>query len=152
MRCRIKNILLRNSSGNWLFLWRLPIQIHSKASITEKRQNLAEYLTRNSIRLRFVTTVLIISIMRLTYKDDWFHHKNFQALVTEIFKVKNDWVKKTQYDLQSESNHYTRRNVTANSYGLLLIKHPTPLIWELVPQSVRKCRALKNENIKSCKI
>ena len=45
---------MRNSSINWIFLWRLSIQNHSKSSITEKRRNKAKYLTWNSIRLKFV--------------------------------------------------------------------------------------------------
>ena len=42
-----------NSSINWIFLWRLPIQNHLKPSITEKRRNKAKYLTWNSIRRKF---------------------------------------------------------------------------------------------------
>ena len=42
------------NSFNWIFLWRLPIQNHSKLSITEKRRNKAKYLTWNSVRLEFV--------------------------------------------------------------------------------------------------
>ena len=37
-----------------IFLWRLLIQNYSKTCITEKRQNKAKYLTRNSIRLKFL--------------------------------------------------------------------------------------------------
>ena len=73
--------------------------------------------------------------LRLTYKDNQssfkellekdhsvtVHHKNLQALVTEIFKVKNDLapdimkdvfeLKEPPYNLRSESNHFTRRNI-----------------------------------------
>ena len=42
------------SSINWIFLWRLPIQTHSKTSITDKRRNKVKYLTWNSIRFKFV--------------------------------------------------------------------------------------------------
>ena len=45
---------MKNSSINWIFLWRLSIQNHSKPSITEKRRNKAKYLTWNFIRLKFV--------------------------------------------------------------------------------------------------
>ena len=72
--------------------------------------------------------------LRLTYKDDQsslkeilekyhsvtFHHKNLPVLVTEIFKI-NDLapdimkdvseLKEPPYNLRSESNHFTRRNV-----------------------------------------
>ena len=43
---------MRNSSINWIFLWRLLIQNYSKLSITEKRRNKAKYLTWNFIRLK----------------------------------------------------------------------------------------------------
>ena len=98
--------------------------------------------------------------LRLTYKDNQssfkellekdhsvtVHHKNLQALVTEIFKVKNDLVpdimkdvfelKEPPCNLRSESNHFTRRNVKTTCYGLSSIKHLAPEIWELVPQSL----------------
>ena len=45
---------LRNSSVKWIFLGRLPIQNHLKLIITEKRRNMAKYLTWNSIRLKSV--------------------------------------------------------------------------------------------------
>ena len=57
------------------------------------------------------------------------HHKNLQILVPEIFKVKNDLapdimkdvfeLKKTPYNLRSESNHFTGRNVKTSYYGLV---------------------------------
>ena len=91
--------------------------------------------------------------LRLTYKDNQFHHKNLQVLVTEIFNIKKDLVpdimkdafesKEPPYNLRSESNQFTHRNVKTTSYGLLSIKHLAPLIRKLVPQSVSKCRTLK---------
>ena len=81
------------------------------------------------------------------------HQKNLQVLVTEIFKVTNNLapdimkdvfeLKEPTYNLRSESNHFTCRNVRTNYYGLLSIKHLAPQIWELVPQSIRKCKTLK---------
>ena len=77
--------------------------------------------------------------LRLTYKD---HKSSFkqllekdhsvtvhlQVLVTEIFKVKNNLapyimkdvfeLKEPPYNLRSESNHFTRRNVKTTYYGL----------------------------------
>ena len=82
--------------------------------------------------------------LRLTYKNNQssfkellekdhsvtVHHKNLQALVTETFKVKNDLapdimkdvfeLKEPLYNLRSESNHFTRRNVKTTYYGLLI--------------------------------
>ena len=104
--------------------------------------------------------------LRLTHKDNkssfkellekdhsvTVHYKNLQVLVTEIFKVKNNLapdimkyvfeLKKTPYNLRSESKHITRRNVKTTYYGLLSIKHLAPQLWEIVPQSVRKCKTL----------
>ena len=102
--------------------------------------------------------------LRLTYKENQslfkqllekyhsvtVHHKNVQVLVTEIFEVKNNLapnimkdafeLKKPPYNLQSESNYFTLRNVKTTYYGLLSIKHLVPQIWELAPKSVRKCK------------
>ena len=85
-------------------------------------------------------------------------HKNLQVLVTEIFKVKNNLapdimkdvfeLKEPPYNLRSESNHFTRRNVKTANYGLLSIKQLAPQIWELVPQSIRKCKTLNEFTIK----
>ena len=104
--------------------------------------------------------------LRLTYKDNQssfkqllekdhsvtVHHKNLQGLVTEIFKIKNILapdimkdvfeLKESPYNLRSESNHFTRRNVKTTYYGLLSIKHLAPQILELVPYSVGKCKTL----------
>ena len=60
----LRTLFLQNTSArlllssiNWIFLWRSPIQNHSKASITEKRGNEAKYLSRNSITLKFVKKI-----------------------------------------------------------------------------------------------
>ena len=90
--------------------------------------------------------------LRLTYKDNQssfkerlekdhsvtVHHKNLQALVTEIFKVKNDLaadimkdvfeLKEPPYNLRSESNQFTSQNVKTTYYGLSSIKHLAPQI------------------------
>ena len=52
-------------------------------------------------------------------------------------------LKELQHNVRSESNHFTRRNVKTTSYGLSSIKHLAPQIWELVPQSHKKCKTLK---------
>ena len=51
-------------------------------------------------------------------------------------------LKEPPYNLRSESNHFTCRNVKTTYCGLLSIKHLAPQIWELVPLSIRKCKAL----------
>ena len=60
-KCRTQNGALRNTSINWIFLWRIPIQIHLKSSITELRRNKAKYLARNSIRLNFAKTTSMLN-------------------------------------------------------------------------------------------
>ena len=104
--------------------------------------------------------------LRLTYQDNkssfkqllekdhsvTVHQKNLQVLFTEIFEVKDNLasdimkkvceLKEPPYNLRSESNHFTCRNVKTTYYGLLSIKHLAPQIWELVPQSIRKCKTL----------
>ena len=67
-KCRTNNGPLRNSSINWIFLWRLPIQNYLKPPVTEKRRNKAKYLTWNSIRPKFVKkTSMPNSVERLGY-------------------------------------------------------------------------------------
>ena len=104
--------------------------------------------------------------LRLRYKDNkssfkqllrkdhsvTVHQKTLQVRVTEIFKVKNNLapdimkdvfeLKEPPYNLRSESNRFTRRNVKTTYYGPLSIKHLAPQIWELVPQNFRKCKTL----------
>ena len=51
-------------------------------------------------------------------------------------------LKEPPYNLRSESNHFTRRNVKTTYYGLSSIKPLAPEIWELVPQSLKNCKTL----------
>ena len=69
------------------------------------------------------------------------HQKNLHVLVTEIIKVKSNIapnimkdvfeLKKTPYNLRSDPNHFTCRNVKTTYYGLLSIKYLAPQIWEM---------------------
>ena len=52
-------------------------------------------------------------------------------------------LKEPPYYLRSESHHFTRRNIKTTYYDLFSIMHLAPEIWEVVPQSVRKCSTLK---------
>ena len=66
------------------------------------------------------------------------HHKNLQVLVTEISKVKINFapdimkdafeLKEHPYNLRSESNHFTRRNVKTTYHGHLSIEHLAPQV------------------------
>ena len=51
-------------------------------------------------------------------------------------------LKEPPYNLQSESNHFKRRNVKTSYYGLSSIKHLAPQIWEFVQQCIRRCKTL----------
>ena len=64
-----------NSNINWIYLWRLPIQNHSKPSFTEKGQNKAKYVTWNSrrLKLRRKTKALNISNTLTRVVPDLFH-------------------------------------------------------------------------------
>ena len=53
-KCRNKNGALRNSSINWIFFGRIPLQNHPKLSIPEKKRKKAKYLTWNPISLTTV--------------------------------------------------------------------------------------------------
>ena len=85
------------------------------------------------------------------------HQKNLQVLVTKISEVKNSLapdimndvfeLKEPPYNLRSESNHFTHRNVNTAYYGLLSVKHLAPQRWELVPQSIRKSKTLNKSKI-----
>ena len=50
--------------------------------------------------------------------------------------------KNPPYNQRSDPNHFKRRNVKTIYDGLSSVKHLAPQIWELVPQSVRKCNTL----------
>ena len=63
-----KNGPLRNSSINWIFLWRFHIQNYPKPPITEKRRSEAKYLTWNFIKLNFMKkTSMSNSVTSLGY-------------------------------------------------------------------------------------
>ena len=49
-------------------------------------------------------------------------------------------LKELPYNLRSESNHFTRRNVKTTYYGLLSIKHLASQIWELVHKALENVR------------
>ena len=90
----------------------------------------------------------------------WMLHsrKNLQVLVTEILKVKRNLapdimkdvfeLKEPSYNLRSESNHFTCRNVKTAYYDLLSIEYLAPQIWEFVPKSMRKCKTLNESKSK----
>ena len=66
-----KNGVLRNSSINWIFLWRIPIRKHPKSFITEKRGDKAKYLTWN-ISSRTTPRCLSLRKDKIDLKSTWF--------------------------------------------------------------------------------
>ena len=70
--CRTKNGALRNSSKNWIILWRIPIQNHSKSSVTEKRRNKFKYLTWNPITIWLVKNISILTPAKSLEYKRWY--------------------------------------------------------------------------------
>ena len=59
---------------------------------------------------------------------------------------------RSPYNLRSESNHLTRRNVKTTYYGLSSIKHLAPQIWGLAPNMgtcLKKCKTLNEFKTKT---
>ena len=65
-KCRTKKGPLGNTSISRIFLERLSIQNHSKPSFTKKRRNKAKYMTRNSIRLKFVKMTSMLKALDIS--------------------------------------------------------------------------------------
>ena len=61
-------------------------------------------------------------------------------IMKDVFELKEP-----PYNLRSESNHFTRRNVKTTYYGLSSIKHLASQIWE---QSLKNCKTLNEFKIK----
>ena len=73
-KCRTKNGALKNSSINWIFLWRISIQNHPKpSSNTEKIRNKAKFLTWNSIRLKFVKKTSVLNLFEFSTIASYFN-------------------------------------------------------------------------------
>ena len=77
------------------------------------------------------------------------HQRNFQVLVTEIFRAKNDLspevmkevfeLKESSYSLRSEGNYFIRGNVKIALYGIQSIKYLASKIWDLGPDQIKHC-------------
>ena len=74
-----------------------------------------------------ISNMFLGQCWRLKTSSRPFNDNDLRALVTEIFKVKNDLapdimkdvfeLKEPPYNLRSESNPFTRRNVKTTYYG-----------------------------------
>ena len=77
------------------------------------------------------------------------HQRNFQVLVTEIFRAKNDLspevmkevfeLKESSYSLRSKGNYFIRGNVKIALYGIQSIKYLASKIWDLGPDQIKHC-------------
>ena len=79
------------------------------------------------------------------------HHRNIQALATEMFKVKNNIApeimkelfapKMSSYDLQN-NNSFKRRRVKSVWHSTELVSYLGPKIWDLVPSEMKESESL----------
>ena len=79
------------------------------------------------------------------------HHRNIQALATEMFKVKNNIApeimkllfapKMSSYDLRN-NNSFKRRRVKSVWHGTESVSYLDPKIWDLVPNEIKESESL----------
>ena len=85
------------------------------------------------------------------------HHRNIQALATEMFKVKNNIApeimkelfapKMSSYDLRN-NNSFKRRRVKSVWHGTELVSYLGPKIWDLVPNEIKESESLNGFKFK----
>ena len=119
-KCSTRSGALRNSSINWIFLLRLPIQNHLKLHITKKRQNKAKKLIRNSTSLMLVKRTSIPNPVEIfTY--------------TTCCSLRNTRLTKSP----SNFNRYNCQKICCTSRG------PKELIWGPYWKSDKKATFLR---------
>ena len=79
------------------------------------------------------------------------HHRNIQALATEMFKVKNNIApeimkklfapKMSSYDLRNNDS-FKRRRVNSVWHGTESVSYLGPKIWDLEPNEVKESESL----------
>ena len=85
------------------------------------------------------------------------HHRNMQALATEMLKVKNNNAteimkelfapKMSSYDLRN-NNSFKRRRVKSVWYGTESVSYLYPKIWDLVPNKIKESEFLNGFKFK----
>ena len=85
------------------------------------------------------------------------HHRNVEALATEMFKVKNNIApeimkklfgpKMSPYDLRN-NNSFKRRRKNALRHGTELVSYLGPKIWNLVPEEIKEFESLSAFKLK----
>ena len=81
------------------------------------------------------------------------HQRNLQVLVTEIFKVKNNFsleimkqvfdFQEPYYNLRSGNSQFSRENVKTTHYGIHSVKFLGPKKWAMVSQNIKDCKSLQ---------
>ena len=99
------------------------------------------------------------SFEKLLKKDNSvsIHHRNIQALATEMFKVKNNIApeimkelfapKMSSYDLRN-NNSFKRRRVKSVWHGTESVSYLGPKIWDLVPNEIKESESLNGFKFK----
>ena len=85
------------------------------------------------------------------------HHRNIQALATEMFKVTNNIApeimkelfapKMSSYDLRND-NSFKRRRVKSVWHGTESVSYLGPKIWDLVPNEIKESESLNGFKFK----
>ena len=117
---RIKNLPLRNTSINWIILWRLPIQTHPKPSITKKRIKKPSYLTWNFKRRKTVKKTSMPNPVK-----SFRYIKSYSSSSPRPVKIPSNSIK---YNCQNISSLLRRRKtileIRKNAKFLLVINNP----------------------------
>ena len=99
------------------------------------------------------------NILLQNYNDICNHHRNIQALLIEVFKMKNEHVpvlmesisnkRFNTYNLRNFQEFATERKRTV-WYGLETLSYGYPYLWSLLPESLKEMNSLSQfkRNIK----
>ena len=132
------NAFFSSQFGYCLLVWMFHNRKHNnKINRLQKRM------------LRIVYKDYKSSFAELLSEDKSFavHHKNFQKLVIEMYKTKNELCPKIMPDLFKEVTHpYSLRNgliygsykIKTVRYGTETITYLGPKIWSIIPDEIRE--------------
>ena len=142
------NAIDHNNNNNDNLVW----MFHSR-SLNNKINSLHERA------LRITCGDRSSSFENLLKKDNSvsIHHRNIQALATEMFKVKNNIApeimkelfapKMSSYDLRN-NNSFKRRRVKSVWHGTESVSYLGPKIWDLVPNEIKESESLNGFKFK----
>ena len=87
-----------------MFLWRLPIHIHSKSSIADKKRNEAKYLTRNSTGLKLVSPESNPLELTLSWRRPLsYRNQSIRNHWTGFYMITGSVMKELNFDLINEN-------------------------------------------------